>query len=91
MVRLAFPDDPRMVLIAAAESTGTEGEFDEKAFNKTSSAKGLFEITADTWKDNGCTGNIFKAEDNIACAVLIYKDRDVQPWEASREIWSGWL
>lgn len=85
-----FPDAPIMLEIAYCESgaqtpTDCHGPINERAKNPTSSASGVFQITKATWE--GCAGDIFKAEDNIACARKIYDKRGTQPWDASRHAW----
>lgn len=83
LVEKEFANDPVMIKIAKYEST-----FNPSAKNSSSSASGLFQITKGTWKDYKCTGDVFNAEDNIACAKIIKADRGTQPWNASKSNWS---
>lgn len=73
-----FPDAPRMLQVAIAESSLVES-----AKNSKSSAKGIFAILDGTWIAYGCTGNVLNAEDNIACAKVIYMRDGFTPWAAS--------
>lgn len=56
---------------------------------KKYSAVGSFMITRTTWDGNKCTGNRFDHYDSTDCAIKIYKNRNVQPWEESRHQDSG--
>ncbi len=77
-----------MLKVAFCESgNGCAAPLDEKAKNPLSSASGIFQITKGTWEGAKCKGDIFTAKDNIDCAVKIYADSGLTPWEASR---SGW-
>jgi len=66
----------QMIEIARAES-----QFNEKAKNPNSTAKGVFQIISSTWKHNKCDGDIFKAEDNIRCAYKIQERSGFNQWE----------
>ena len=79
----AFADTPSMVKIACAESS-----FNPTNKNPYSSAKGLFQILDGTWKGNQCTGNVYNADDNIACAQKIYASDGTSDWNASKSTWS---
>lgn len=82
MIVEAFPNEPVMVAIADAES-----DFNPKNKNPSSSASGLFQITKGTWADHKCAGDVFNAEDNIACAKKLKASRGTQPWNASKYAW----
>ena len=73
-----FPEAPRMLQVAIAESS-----LIETAKNPKSSAKGIFAVLDGTWVAYGCTGDVLKAEDNIACAKVIHDRDGVLPWAAS--------
>lgn len=82
MVRVTFENTPVMIRIAAAESS-----FDPKAKNPGSTATGLFQILAGTWKSYGCTGSRTNAADNIACAKKMYEESGTIPWKSSEDKW----
>lgn len=83
MVVSAFQDAPIMVEIARAES-----QFRPWVDNESgSSASGLFQILDQTWADYGCSGDVYDAADNIACARKIYNKRGTKDWEASSYHW----
>ncbi len=82
MIVEAFPDAPIMLKIARAESG-----FKPWEKNPNSSASGLFQILTGTWKLHGCEGDVFNAEDNIACARKIYDDSGTKPWNESKPFW----
>jgi len=82
MVYEAFKDTPVMLRIASAESG-----FNPLAKNPASSASGIFQILKGTWKDYKCVGDVFDAEDNIACAKIIYARDGTRPWNASASVW----
>lgn len=66
-----------MTAIAKAESG-----LREKAKNKVSSAKGVFQIlSGSTWYDYGCKGEIYEWKDNTNCAIKIMKKSGFTPWE----------
>jgi hypothetical protein len=74
----AFPEDPRMLQVAIAES-----QLVETAKSPKSTAKGIFQVLDGTWRAYGCTGDVLKAEDNIACAKVIHSIDGFAPWAAS--------
>lgn len=74
-----------MLQVAYAETT----TLDPLAKNPSSSASGLFGITKGTWEDRKCTGDVFDAADNIACARKIYDKYGLKPWEASKSKWAN--
>lgn len=59
-----------------------ESNFNPKAKNPNSSAKGLAQIIDGTWKHFKCEGEPLDARDNIRCATKILKD-SVHHWDAS--------
>ena len=66
-----------MLAIAKAESG-----LKEKAKNKVSSAKGVFQIlSGSTWHDYGCKGEIYEWKDNTKCALKIMHRSGFTPWE----------
>jgi len=68
-------DIRQMIRIARYESN-----FNPKAKNRNSTAKGVFQILDGTWKANKCAGDVYKLEDNIDCAWKIQSKRGFQPW-----------
>lgn len=85
----AFPDEPRMLLVAYCESgNGCGGPIDPKAKNPGSSAKGVFQILDGTWKWASCKGDPLDEDDNIACARRVYDLAGIGQWDASKEGWS---
>lgn len=71
-----------MIRIAAAESS-----FEPDAKNPDSTATGLFQILAGTWKAYGCTGSRTDSMDNIACAKKMYREDGTTPWVSSEAKW----
>ena len=57
----------------ALEVAKQESGFNPNAKNPNSSAKGIFQIIDGTWKLYKCTGSVLDYDDNIKCAVKIYK------------------
>lgn len=86
MVATEFIDASIMVDIANAESG-----FDPTQKNPNSTAKGVFQILDSTWKNNGCQGNVFVAENNIACARILYRKNGTTDWNASRHVWGRYV
>jgi len=58
------------------------------ASNKTSTAKGVYQILIGTWESNDCGGKRNNFVDNIDCAYKIYAKRGLQPWNASKSCWN---
>lgn len=83
MVTREFPD-PIMVDIAMCESG-----FNPKIKNPGSSASGIFQIIKDTWEDHSCEGDVFDAEDNIACAKKLYEKNGTRDWNPSKSCWGN--
>jgi hypothetical protein len=52
------------------------------AKNKTSTARGVFQIIAGTWYSNNCTGDPWNFKDNTDCAIKIMKSSGFYPWDA---------
>jgi|GEM_PF-2981107 len=65
-----------MIRIAKKESN-----YNEKAKNKSSTARGVFQILAGTWYSNNCIGDPLKFEDNITCAYKILNNQGFPAWE----------
>lgn len=66
-----------MLAIGKAESG-----LKETAKNRSSSAKGVFQIlSGSTWYDYGCKGEIYEWKDNTICAIKIMKRSGFTPWE----------
>jgi len=65
-----------MIRIAKKEST-----YNEKAKNKSSTARGVFQILAGTWYSNNCIGDPLKFEDNIMCGYKILDNQGYPAWE----------
>ena len=80
----AFPDYPVMVDVARAES-----QFRPWVDNESgSSASGLFQILDGTWEGHKCKGDVYKAEDNIACArKIVDAAKGLTDWDASAHAW----
>lgn len=74
----AFPDEPRMLEIAIAES-----RLEGYAQNPRSSAYSYFQILKGTFSAYGCTGTRGELETEIACARKIYDRDGLTPWAAS--------
>lgn len=66
-----------MIAIGKAES-GLRAD----ARNKTSTARGVFQIIAGTWYAYDCTGDKYNYRDNIDCAIKIMKKSGYTPWDA---------
>lgn len=54
----------------------------ENAKNKTSTARGVFQILAGTWYSNDCIGNPLNWKDNTNCAIKIMRTSGFYPWDA---------
>lgn len=79
-----------MLRIRSCESGDGHGSYNYTAQNKYSSASGAWQIVDGTW-------NRFKGYRKArhaprwvqdAKALLLYKDRGTQPWDASRDCWA---
>ena len=66
-----------------------ESNFSEKARNKNSTAKGIFQILDGTWKHFKCSGDVLKAEDNLACGVKILAGQGLSAWSESFSCWKN--
>lgn len=64
-----------MLAIAKAESN-----LKERAANRKSSARGIFQIIAGTWYSNDCVGDKYYWKDNTICALKIMKSSGFYPW-----------
>ena len=84
LIKQYFPKEPLMVKIV-----GCESQFFPTARNKTSSAKGLLQIIDGTWKHFKCSGDVLKAEDNLACGVKILAGQGLSAWESSFSCWKN--
>lgn len=82
LILATFPNNPIMVKIASAESG-----FDCGIKNRSSSARGCFQILTSTWKSEQCVGNVLIAEDNIACAKKLFDRYGTSPWNESKASW----
>lgn len=82
MIYKEFKNEPVMLRIAFAESG-----FNPLAKNPNSTASGLFQILKGTWAAHKCEGEVFDAEDNIACARKIYDRNGTRDWLASKNGW----
>lgn len=86
--RVSLP--PVMVRIRTCESGDHHGSYDYTAQNKVSSASGAWQIIDGTW-------NRFKGYRKARHAprwvqdlkaMMLYRDRGTQPWNASRHCWA---
>lgn len=92
VIRMTFPDAPIMYHVAKAESWDFKlNDFNPKARNPESTAKGIYQILDGTWKGAGCKGDPLQALDNIACARKIYDDSGTTPWNASKGTWGKYV
>jgi hypothetical protein len=92
VIELTFPDAPIMLEVGKAESWNYKlNNFNPKATNQNSTAKGVFQILDGTWKYWGCTGDPFQALDNIMCARKGYDKEGTTPWNASKGTWGKYL
>ena len=65
-----------MLAIAKAESG-----LKEKAANRKSTARGIYQIIAGTWYANDCVGDKYNWKDNTKCAIKIMKRSGFTQWE----------
>jgi hypothetical protein len=70
-------------VIAQCESGG-----DPHATSDTSTAKGLLQILDGTWKQFGCTGDVFNPDDSMRCGIKIATISGLHHWDPSRACWS---
>lgn len=66
------------LLIAIAKA---ESGLNPRAKNRTSSARGLFQIIASTWYQYDCTGDKYDFKDSTDCAVNILRVSGPTQWE----------
>jgi soluble lytic murein transglycosylase-like protein len=78
-------DERLMLRIAQAESG-----LDPGAKNPTSSASGVYQWIASSWKSI-CQPlgfeDVFNASENIECAAMTIKNGGISHWDASRFAW----
>lgn len=87
-----FQDAPIMVRVAKCESTLAHYDKDGRVKkNPRSSAHGLFQILAKTHGPSAQKRNldIMTIEGNIRYARVLYNERGLSPWNASRACWGG--
>ena len=65
-----------MLAIAKAESN-----LKERAANRHSTARGVFQIIAGTWYNYDCVGDKYSWKDNTICALKIMHRSGFTPWE----------
>jgi len=65
-----------------------ESSLNPEAKNKSSTAKGIYQIIIGTWDGNRCTGERWDFVDNIDCGYKLLKTRGFQPWDASKQCWN---
>ena len=82
LIVATFPQDPIMLKVAKAESG-----LNPKAKNPNSSATGIFQILAGTWKHFACEGEPTNAEDNIVCAKKVLDGQGLGAWSESYPLW----
>ena len=82
LIVATFPQDPIMLKVAKAESG-----LNPKAKNPNSSATGIFQILAGTWKHFACEGEPTNAEDNIVCAKKVLDGQGLGAWQESYPYW----
>ena len=84
-IKDTFPNDIVMLKVAQCES-----ELNPKAKNKTSTAKGIFQILDGTWKHFKCEGNPLNAEDNIVCGKKVLDGQGLGGgWSESFSCWKN--
>lgn len=64
-----------------------ESKLDPEAKNGKSSATGLFQIIAGTWKAFGCSGDRMNPIDNARCADKIATQSGLHHWAKSSSCW----
>jgi hypothetical protein len=72
-----------------AEIAYCESRLNPKAKNPNSSAKGLLQIIDSTWREFGCTGNVYDPDDNFSCGLKIATESGFHHWNASKSCWQG--
>ena len=73
--------------IAKAESWSTKlNDYDPKAKNSISSAKGIYQFLDSTWKKN-CDGDVLDYDDNIRCGVRLISEGKENHWLPSVQFW----
>jgi hypothetical protein len=65
-----------MLAIAKAESN-----LKERATNRKSTARGIYQIIAGTWYNYDCVGDKYDWKDNTNCAIKIMHRSGFTPWE----------
>jgi hypothetical protein len=73
---ITFRQAKIMLAIAKAESN-----LKERAANRHSTARGVFQIIASTWYNYDCVGDKYSWKDNTICAIKIMKRSGYTPWE----------
>lgn len=71
----------RLALDLATEESG----FDPLAKNPLSSAKGIYQITFDTFNEN-CEGDVFEVEHNVSCAMDMISRGMISRWSVDENI-----
>jgi len=64
-----------------------ESSLNPEVKNKTSTAKGIYQIIIGTWDSNKCEGERWDFVDNINCAYKLLESRGFQPWNSSKSCW----
>ncbi len=80
-IYMRFGEINTEVAVQALAIAQCESTMNASVKNKNSSASGVFQIINGTFTGYKCVGNVFDANDNIACAVKIYK---------SNHSWKQW-
>lgn len=80
---IIFKDAPIMLKVMKAESGGNH-----LAKNPGSTASGCLQILKSTFTSEKCTGDVFNPIDNIRCARKLYNRYKLNPWLASKPVWS---
>ena len=82
-IYMQFAQISTRVAREALEVAKQESGFKPTAKNPHSSAKGIFQIIDGTWRGYKCAGSILDYQDNMRCAVKIYKSNgDWRQWQA---------
>jgi len=72
-----------------------ESGFNQMAANKGSSARGVYQWLASSWKNQpasqGGVVSVFDARANVSAAVWLIAHNQTSPWNASRSCWSKQL